>query len=189
MKNLIISLKVLLFMTIVTGVAYPLLVTGISQSFFRHEANGSLITENGKAIGSELIGQGFSEAKYFWGRPSAIGNNPMPSGGGNLSPVSPEFKAQFDARVDTIRKYHGNIPVDQIPKDLLFASGSGVDPDVSPSAVLFQVDRVSQARGFDTVRKQKLLDLINNSIESPDLLIFGEQRVNVLLLNLNLEKI
>lgn len=183
MKNAMIALKLLLFMTIVTGVVYPLLITGIAQSCFPAKANGSIIESNGKTIGSELIGQSFTSQEYFWGRPSAISNNPMPSGGSNLSPVSPEFKEQFDARMDTIRKYHGNISVSQIPKDLLFASASGVDPHISPEAAYFQVERIARARNFDDAKKQRLFDLINTSIEMPDLLIFGEKRVNVLLIN------
>lgn len=186
MKNLWIGFKVLLAMTVITGIIYPLFITGFAQICFPSKANGSMIFKEQKLIGSELIGQQFNQPENFWGRPSAIGNNPMPSGGSNLSPVSKEFKDVFQARVDTIRKYHGNIDINQIPKDLLFASASGVDPHISPYAAYFQVDRIAKARNFDNIQKKKLKELIKKSIESPDLVIFGESRVNVLELNLKL---
>ncbi len=189
MKNTIIALKLLVIMTVITGIIYPLAISGFSQLAFSDKANGSMIKQNEKIIGSELIGQQFVKPEYFWGRPSAIGNNPMPSGGSNLSPVSPEFKIQFQARVDTIRKYHGNIAIKQIPKDLLFASASGVDPHISPSAANFQVDRITNARHYNSEQKQKVNNLIKSMIESPDLFIFGEPRINVLKLNIKLSEI
>ncbi|MEI6091179.1 MAG: potassium-transporting ATPase subunit KdpC [bacterium] len=186
MKNLWIGLKLLLAMTVITGIIYPLFITGFAQLFFSDKANGSMIIKEHKLIGSELIGQKFTHPGNFWGRPSAIGNNPLPSGGSNLSPVGEELKEQVQARIDTIQKYHGNLSINQIPKDLLFASASGVDPHISPSAAYFQVDRIAKARNFDNIQKINLKELIKKSIESPDLVIFGDSRVNVLELNLKL---
>lgn len=186
MKNIWIGLKLLIAMTVITGIIYPLFITGYAQLFFPDKANGSMIFKEQKLIGSELIGQEFTHPENFWGRPSAIGNNPLPSGGSNLSPVGGELKEQVQARMDTIQKYHGDLPMHQIPKDLLFASASGVDPHISPSAAYFQVDRIAKARNFDNIQKKMLKDMIKKSIESPDLVIFGEARVNVLEINLKL---
>jgi potassium-transporting ATPase KdpC subunit len=187
MKNLKIAVKMFLIMTIITGLVYPLAITGFAQLFYPNKSNGSMIYEKNKILGSELIGQGFTKPEYFWGRPSAIANNPMPSGGSNLSPVGKVFKEQFQARFDTIRKYHGNFALNQIPKDLLFASASGVDPHISPDAALFQVDRIVKARHFNSEQKEQLIKIIQNSIENPDLFIFGETRINVLKLNILLK--
>lgn len=189
MKTIITAIKVLIAMTLITGVAYPLLITGFAQVCYSNKANGSMIIKNNQVLGSELIGQSFSSPEFFWGRPSAIGNNPMPSGGSNLSPVGELFKTQFQARLDTIRKYHGNIELSQIPKDLLFASGSGVDPHIAPETAYFQVERIAMARNYNQAQKEKLKDLIKKSIESRDFFIFGEERVNVLKLNLELSGI
>ncbi len=189
MKNLLIGIKLFLAMTILLGVIYPFVMTGISQIAFPQKANGSMIKNHGKYVGSELIGQQFQDQKYFWGRPSAIGNNPLPSGGSNLSPVGEPLREIFNARVDTIRKYHGNLAVDKIPKDLLFASGSGVDPHISPETAYFQVERIAKARNFNDNQKNQLIKLINSSIESPDFYIFGTYRINVLELNLKIDEL
>ncbi|MFA6572036.1 MAG: potassium-transporting ATPase subunit KdpC [Bacteroidota bacterium] len=187
MKNFKIALKMLFLMTIITGLLYPLAITGFAQLFYPNKSSGSMIYEKNKILGSELIGQGFTKPEFFWGRPSAIANNPMPSGGSNLSPVGKVFKEQFKARVDAIRKYHGNTGVNQIPKDLLFASASGVDPHISPDAALFQVVRIVEARHLNSVQKEQLIKIIQNSIENPDLFILGEPRVKVLKLNIKLK--
>jgi potassium-transporting ATPase KdpC subunit len=189
MKNIMIALKIFIAMTFITGIIYPVVITGYAQIFSPNKANGSMIKSVNKTLGSELIGQQFTKPEFFWGRPSAIANNPMPSGGSNLSPVGLAFKSQFQARIDTIRKYHGNLEINDIPKDLLFASASGVDPHISPEAAYFQVDRISKARHFSSEQRKNLNDIIKSSIESPDLLIFGELRVNILLLNLKIIKI
>jgi K+-transporting ATPase ATPase C chain len=186
MKNLMTALKIFVVLTVITGLIYPLAITAFAQIICPSKANGSMIIKENKIIGSELIGQQFTKPEFFWGRPSAIGNNPMPSGGSNLSPVSKEFKVQFQARVDTIRKYHGNIEVNLIPKDLLFASASGVDPHISPEAAYFQVERIAKVRNFNLLKKLELIKFINSSIERPDMFILGQPRVNVLLLNLKL---
>lgn len=190
MKNTIIAIKLFILLTIVTGVFYPLAITGIAQIAFPDKANGSMLISNKTIIiGSELIGQQFTEPKYFWGRPSAISNNPIPSGGSNLNPVGDTLKEQIQARIDTIRKYHGDIQMSQIPQDLLFACGSGVDPHISPEAAYFQVDRIAEIRNFTVEQKNNLKKIIETSIERPDLFIFGENRINVLELNLKLNEI
>ncbi len=188
MKNILIALKVFIALTLITGIMYPLAITGFAQIVFPKQANGSMIFKENQIVGSVLIGQQFSKPEYFWGRPSAIGNNPMPSGGSNINPVGSTFKEQFMARVDTIRKYHGNLAVNSIPKDLLFASGSGVDPHISPEAAYFQVDRIAKTRKYTEEQKKNLIKLVSASIENPDFFIFGEERVNVLKLNLAFDK-
>ncbi len=189
MKNIIIALKIFLLMTVITGLIYPLAITGYAQLFFPNKANGSMLFIHNKIVGSELIGQQFTKPEYFWGRPSAIGNNPMPSGGSNLNPVGDTLKDQILARADTIRKYHGNISINSIPKDLLFASGSGVDPHISPETAFFQVERITKYRHLSLEQKNKLNKLIQTLIEPPDFNIFGEYRINVLKLNLQLDGI
>lgn len=183
MKQFIIGIKVFVFMTVITGIIYPLVITGAAQLFFPEKANGSLIINNGKVIGSELIGQKFVSPDFFWGRPSAIDYNPFPSGASNLNPIGEKLKEQVQLRIDTIRKYHGNLPIKSIPKDLLFASASGVDPHISPEAAYFQVERISKFRNYNANQKAKLLKIIESSIESDDLFIGGQKRVNVLNLN------
>lgn len=189
MKNIMIALKMLIVMTLITGIIYPLAITGFAQLVYPSKANGSMIKKDNKILGSELIGQQFTKPEFFWGRPSAIANNPMPSGGSNLSPLGKAFKDQFQARVATIRKYYGKISIDKIPKDLLFASASGVDPHISPDAAYFQVDRIATARHFNSEQKLLLINLVKKSIVSPDLLFLGETRVNVLILNLKLSNL
>jgi potassium-transporting ATPase KdpC subunit len=189
MKNIIIAVKLFILLTIITGVAYPLTITVFAQLAYPEKAKGSMISINRSIIGSELIGQQFTKPEYFWGRPSAIANNPMPSGASNLNPVGETLKTQIQARIDTIRKYQGNVNIIDIPKDLLFASGSGVDPDISPEAIYFQFNRVSNYRRFTEEQKNKLKIIIESSIKSPDFYIFGEPRVNVLKLNLKLNEL
>jgi potassium-transporting ATPase KdpC subunit len=189
MKNLFIAIKLFIILSLITGIIYPFAITGIGQLVFPHKANGSMIKINNNIIGSELIGQKFDSTIYFWGRPSAIDYNPMPSGGSNLNPVGTQLKDQIQARIDSIYTPLGYTEITKIPKDLLFASASGVDPHISPEASYFQVDRIADARNFNMDQKNKLFELIKKSIESPDLYILGEPRVNVLLLNLELNKL
>ena len=188
-KNIRIAFAMLVFMTIVTGIFYPLVITGLAQLLYPVKANGSMIVENKKVIGSELIGQNFVSTRYFWGRPSAINNYPMPSGGSNLNPVGENFKTQFQARVDSIRKYKKNIELNDIPKDLLFSSASGVDHEISSAAAFFQIDRIAEARNFNENQKSKLIDAVKKAIQYPTFYILGEERVNVLKLNRMLDKL
>ncbi len=184
-KNILISLRMLFFMTIITGIIYPVLVTGISQLFFHKQANGSLVKMDNKIIGSELIGQKFISEKYFWARPSAIDYNTVPSGASNLGYTSLDLKNKINERISVLSK---NSSVKNIPKDLLFASSSGIDPHISPESAYFQIDRIAKSRNFNEKQKKELIDLVKKSIEKRQFNILGEERVNVLLLNIELDK-
>ena len=185
----IIALKFLLVMTILTGIIYPLLMTGMAQLSYPSKANGSLIIKDGKIIGSELIGQKFDSIIYFCSRPSAIGYNPVPSGASNYGPTSDTLKKQVTARRALFRKMNSIADEITIPKEMIFASGSGLDPHISSEAALLQVERISKARHFDNNQKEKLLLSIKELTEPPQFLFLGEERINVLKLNLELNNI
>jgi K+-transporting ATPase ATPase C chain len=180
------ALMVLLLLTLVTGVAYPLLVTGIAQTIFPSQAQGSLIVKDGKLVGSRLIGQPFDDAKYFWSRPSAttpFADNASSSTGSNLSPTNPDLLKAVQGRVDALRAADpGNTA--PVPVDLVTASGSGLDPHISPAAAYYQAPRVAKARKLppETVRA-----LVERHIEGRFLGFLGEPRVNVLALNMALD--
>ena len=180
------ALMSLLLLTLITGVAYPLVVTGIAQVIFPFQANGSLIVKDGKVVGSALIGQVFDEPKYFWGRPSAtspFGYNAGASSGSNLSPTNPNLIKAVQDRVDALRAADpGNKA--SVPVDLVTASGSGLDPHISPAAALYQVARVARERKLapDAVRA-----LVEGNTEGRFWGLLGEPRVNVLTLNLALD--
>src|SRR5712691_9119108 len=145
------ALMILLLMTLLTGVAYPLVVTGIAQTLFRAQANGSLVVKDGKPVGSTLIGQPFDDPKYFWSRPSAtspFADNAGSSSGSNLSPTNPDLVKAVQGRVDALRAADPGNAV-HVPVDLVTASGSGLDPHISPAAALYQVARVAKARKLD----------------------------------------
>jgi K+-transporting ATPase ATPase C chain len=181
------ALMVFLVLTLLTGLVYPLAVTGLAQILFPHQANGSLIVREGKTIGSELIGQPFDAPRYFWGRPSAT--SPFPynaaaSSGSNLGPTNPALAEAVKARVAALRAADpGNDA--PIPIDLVTASGSGLDPHISPAAAAYQSRRVARARGLSTADVQRLVD---QHIEGRQFGLLGEPRVNVLLLNLALDE-
>ena len=185
----IIALKFLLVMTILTGIAYPLFMTGVAQLTFPSKANGSLVMKNGKIIGSELIGQKFDSTIYFWSRPSAIGYNPIPSGASNYGPTSDTLKKQVAARRNLFATKNLMTDITAIPKEMIFASGSGLDPDISPEAALLQIERVAKARNFNEAQKQKLRQLITDETEGPQFFLFGEPRINVFELNLAVDNI
>ena len=180
------SIVMLALMTLATGVAYPLIVTGIARAVFPHTANGSLIEKNGKPQGSELIGQAFSDPKYFWPRPSATApfpDNPSSSGASNLGPTNPALIDAVRQRIDALRAADpGNIA--PVPVDLVTASASGVDPDISPAAARYQIARVARARG---VTVEDVTRLVDRATEGRQFGILGEPRVNVLKLNLMLD--
>ncbi len=172
----------LVVFTVITGVAYPLLVTGIAQVAFHHQANGSLIEQNGAIAGSELIGQPFSDPRYFWGRLSAtspVPYNPDASSGSNYGPSNPDLTKAVQARIDALKAVdpNNNQPV---PVDLVTSSASGLDPDISVAAANYQLARVARYRGLSQVT---VADLVNRFTEGRQLLILGEPRVNVLKLN------
>jgi len=181
------ALRMNIFLMILLGVGYPLAVTGISQLVFPHQANGSLITKGNQVVGSELIGQNFTKPEYFQPRPSAAGSDgydPTASGGFNYGPTNQKLIDRVKASVDKFHKdnpdYHGPIPA-----DLLTASGSGLDPEISPASAQAQLPRVAKARG---VSADQLTQLVAQYTKSPDLGLLGEPRVNVLKLNLALDE-
>ena len=178
------AVMLLVVLTLLTGAVYPAIVTAVAQVAFPHQANGSMITVSGKAVGSSLIGQAFSDPKYFWGRPSAAGQNGYDasgSAGTNLGPTSSALIANVTAAVDAARQANGGGPV---PVDLVTTSASGLDPDISPAAAEYQVARVAAARGLtvDAVRAA-----VARHTEQPLLGFLGEARVHVLELNLDLD--
>jgi K+-transporting ATPase ATPase C chain len=175
-----------LIFTVITGIIYPLAVTGIAQIVFPNQANGSLIvTEGGKAVGSELIGQQFNDPKYFWGRLSAAGYNAAASSGSNYGPMNLNLLNTVQTRIDLLKAADpaNTIP---IPVDLVTASGSGLDPHISVAAALYQVHRVATARGLSEADVQSLVD---KYIEGRQFGFLGEPRVNVLKFNLAIDRL
>lgn len=190
MKTISQSLRIFLFFTLLAGVVYPLLITGFGQLLFPKQANGSILHRRGKPLGSELIGQSFdSSAIYFSSRPSYVFYNPLPSGGSNLALSSRKLKELFVQRDNNFRKENGLKLNDRIPSEMLFASGSGLDPHISPEAALLQVERICRSRSFTENQKLQLIKTINRLTESPQYLFLGEKRINVLVLNLETDKI
>ena len=180
------AVSMLLVMTLITGIAYPLVATGVAQVLFPHQANGSLIEKDGKPIGSELIGQYFDDPKYFWGRPSATAPQPYngtASNGSNLGPTNPALRDAVQQRIDALRKADpGNTA--PVPADLVTASGSGLDPEISPAAAQYQIARVARVRHLSTEQVQSL---VAKFTQGRQLGLLGEPRVNVLRLNLALD--
>jgi potassium-transporting ATPase KdpC subunit len=191
------AIVLLVGLTLITGLAYPLAMTGIAGVLFPKQAQGSLIEKDGKVIGSALIGQEFKDDKYFHGRPSATTApdpndstktvpapyNAANSGGSNLGPTS---KALADRVKEDVDKLKAENPSQSVPVDLVTTSGSGLDPNISPEAALFQVPRVAKARN---IPEAKLRQLVEEHVEGRTLGVLGEPRVNVLLLNLALERL
>jgi K+-transporting ATPase ATPase C chain len=180
------ALVLLLVLTLLTGVLYPVVITLVGQAIFPVQAGGSVIERNGTPIGSSLIGQSFGDAKYFWGRPSATTPQPyngMASSGSNLGPLNPALTDAVKTRVAALRAADPTSPA-AVPVDLVTASGSGLDPEISVAAARFQVDRVARARG---VRPEAMQALISSHARGRVLGFLGEPRVNVLELNLALD--
>ena len=185
------AIVMLLALTAITGVAYPLLVTGIAQAAFPHQANGSLIVKDGKTLGSSLIGQSFDDPKYFWGRLSATpdaNGKPLPYNGAssyasNLGPTNPALADEVKGRIDALRAADPDNQ-EPVPVDLVTSSGSGLDPDISPAAAAYQAKRVAHVRGLDEARVKAL---VAGHTQDRQLGFLGEARVNVLELNLALD--
>ncbi len=180
------AIRLFLALTVLTGVVYPLVVTGLSQAFWSRAANGSIVEEAGKPVGSDLLAQPFKDPKFFQSRPSA--SDPayatIPSGASNLGPTSEKQQKAVAERAADLRGRLGT--AGPLPPDLLTASGSGLDPHISPEAARQQIESVARARGYDLPRTQRLRDLVENTIEGPQFGVLGEPRVNVLRLNLAL---
>ena len=182
------ALTLFVLLSAITGIVYPLAVTGIAKVLFPAQAEGSLIVENGKPVGSRLIGQNFTDPKYFWGRPSATG--PMPynagaSSGSNQGPLNPALKDAVKARIDALKASDPSQTA-PIPEDLVTASGSGLDPQISPAAARWQAPRVARVRGLSEAEVSRLIDA---HTEGRQLGLLGEPRVNVLELNLALDRL
>ena len=180
MKNLFSCIILFVILTVITGVIYPLGVTGVSGVLFPEKAEGSLIRINGEIAGSSLIGQNFADPAYFWPRPSASDHQAVPSGASNLGPTSDKLKQAVDGRRKKLAPYFSSA----IPADLLLASGSGLDPQISPEAGLQQVDHIAKVRGLSGPEKDRLIGLVKENLEGPQVGIFGQARLNVLRLNL-----
>lgn len=185
-EQILPGLRIKIFLTVVLGIAYPLLTTGICEVVFPRQANGSLIARNGKVIGSEIIAQAFSRPEYFHPRPSAAGNgyDPTSSGGTNFAPTNKKLIERMQASIEKFRKenpdFHGPIPA-----DLLTTSESGLDPDLSPASARAQAPRIAKARGITAEQADAL---VAEFTRGPDLGFLGEPRVNVLRLNLALDE-
>ena len=186
MKQIKIAILATIVLTILFGLAYPLVFTGLAQVLFPHQANGSLVTVNGKVAGSELIGQSFTKPEYFHGRPSAAGNNGYDaanSSGSNLGPTNQKLVDRVKADVQKFRAENPDY-TGPIPADLLTSSASGLDPHISPASAEAQVARVAKARG---VTPDRIAELVAKHTDGRQWGIFGEPRVNVLLLNIDLD--
>ena len=186
MRALMTSIKMTIVLTILTGLIYPLLMTGIAQAVFPRQAGGSLVERDGRPVGSRLIGQNFSDPKYFWGRLSATSpmpNNGAGSGGSNLAATNPALVDQAKGRIDALRAADPAWTA-AIPADLATASGSGLDPDIRPASALMQAARVARARGLDEARVR---GLVASHTQGPLLGLIGQPRINVLELNLALD--
>ena len=189
MKNILRPvIVVFVLLTVLTGIVYPLVVTGVAEAVFPAQAAGSLIERDGKTIGSSLIGQSFTDPQHFWGRPSAtapMANNASASGGANQGPLNPALVDAVKGRIEALRAADpGNRA--PVPVDLVTSSASGLDPDISPAAALYQVARVARARDLPAARVE---GLVRQHVQGPRWGLIGEPRVNVLALNLALDRV
>lgn len=189
LKQFAKGFAMLLVMIVLTGIAYPLVVTGLAQVFFPQQANGSLVYKSGQAVGSQLIGQNFTDLKYFQSRPSTAGKNgydATASGGSNLGPTNKDFLNSVAERANNIRQQNELSPNQAVPSDLVTASASGLDPDITPEGAMIQVSRIAKLRNLPV---ETVENLVRQDTTPRQLGIFGEPRVNVLRLNLDLDNL
>ncbi len=184
MKQMIHNIQMFIWMILLTGLLYPLLITGIAQLTMKQKADGDFISLKGKKVGAVLIAQKFESERYFWPRPSTNDYNPLPSGGSNLGFISTELKKRVEERKKKILNANGNQGT--APAELLFASGSGLDPHITPSTAYFQSERIAKARG---IKKEQVKNLIDKMTLKASLRFIGESRVNVLMLNIALDEL
>lgn len=183
-----VAFRLFILLTILTGVVYPLVMTLVSQIFWHDHANGTFISYQERIIGSRFIGQQFNDQKYFWSRPSSVDYKLMPAGASNLGPRNKELKEQVEKRAAKIAEVHTGSTLATIPSDLLYTSGSGIDPHITMEAALFQLDRVVKARSFTQEQKEHIQDLLTILAKKHyDKLLVG-QYVNVLDLNIALDE-
>lgn len=182
MKTLIQSIKLTLVLTLILCVIYPIIIA-FAGKLAKGQGNGETITVNGKVVGYAAIGQKFDKPQYFWGRPSAVGYNAASSAGSNKGPSNADYLKEVYNRIDTLLKYTPGLKRSDIPADMVTASGSGLDPDISPAGAEIQIKRVAQYRKLD---EQKVATLVNSSIQKP---LFGPATVNVLKLNIALDQL
>ena len=182
MKTFIQSLRLTLVLTVLLSIIYPVLIA-FAGKLSKGKGGGETITVNGKVVGYAAIGQKFDKPQYFWGRPSAVGYNAAGSAGSNKGPGNPDYLKEVSNRIDTLLKYHPGLTRGDIPSDLITASGSGLDPDISPEAARIQVKRVATFRKLD---EQKLKALVESHVEKP---ILGPAKLNVLKLNVALDEL
>jgi K+-transporting ATPase ATPase C chain len=182
--QIIIALKMLLLMTILTGIIYPLFITGMAQLVFPAKANGSMVVKNGEIVGSGLIGQKFTSDRYFWPRPSAIDYNPLPSGGTNFGMTSQTLKTKTETEIQSFLQRNYLPENTEIPNEMIFASASGIDPHISAQAARLQIKRIAKARNAD---EGIIHQLVDRFVEGRQCFFLGQERVNVLLLNLELD--
>lgn len=188
-ETLIRATKLLLVMIIITGVIYPLVVTGLGQVFFNNKVNGSIIEKNGVKVGSELIGQNFDNPKYFFGRPSETSEYPyntLGSKGSNIAVEGEKFKEIIDQRIATLKKYDEGNNNKTIPVDLITASASGLDPNISVDSAKYQVERVAKYRN---ISKEKVAHLVEEYTEKESFGVLGIEKINVVKLNLALDQL
>jgi len=186
MKNYIIqSIRLTVVLMVLLCVVYPLLVA-FAGRFSKGEGGGEKITKNGKVVGYALIGQSFTKPEYFWGRPSAVGYNAAGSAGSNKGPSNPDYLKQVSDRIDTLLKYNSGIRKSDIPADMVTASGSGLDPNISEQGAIIQIKRIAAYRKLD---EKKVAELVVENTQGPLLGLFGPSSVNVLKLNLALDEL
>lgn len=176
MKNTLIALRLFLIMTVLTGIAYPVLITGLAKTLWSTKADGSLVIKDGDIIGSLLLAQKFEDSIYFWPRPSATDYNAAASSGSNKGPTNADLKKIYDEGKSF-----------DLPDEMIFTSGSGLDPHVSLESIQMRIDKVASARNLNKTQHEELLKLIDKSVENPDLGFLGKLRVNVLKLNLAMD--